>query len=143
MEHYRMNSPTVMSETIDGEVIAINLDSGCYHSLRGGAARVWEDLAAGHSVQDILRHADGPQDAARQALTGFVSELCGLELLLPTTQAQAAEDRAAGDQAAGAAQAGGWKPDELRVESFRDMQDLLLLDPVHDVSVEAGWPVRK
>ena len=32
-----------------------------------------------------------------------------------------------------------WLP--LALETFTDMQDLILLDPVHEVQPEQGWPV--
>jgi hypothetical protein len=36
--------------------------------------------------------------------------------------------------------AGSWEAPKLTV--YEDMQDLLLLDPIHDVD-ETGWPARK
>ena len=33
-----------------------------------------------------------------------------------------------------------WPADALRFERFTDMQDLLVLDPIHEVDEEAGWP---
>lgn len=29
------------------------------------------------------------------------------------------------------------------LEKFTDMEDLLLLDPIHEVDVAAGWPTTK
>ena len=37
----RVNRPTVISETIDGEAVVINLDSGHYYSLDGTAGEIW------------------------------------------------------------------------------------------------------
>ena len=37
----RVNGPDVMHETIDGEVIVINLTSGNYYSVRGVGADIW------------------------------------------------------------------------------------------------------
>jgi hypothetical protein len=33
-----------------------------------------------------------------------------------------------------------WAGGELRFDRFTDMQDLLLLDPIHEVDEEVGWP---
>ena len=33
-----------------------------------------------------------------------------------------------------------WSGAGLRFERFTDMQDLLVLDPIHEVDEEAGWP---
>lgn len=134
MVQYRLHEPSVVAEVVDGEVIAINLENGCYHSMRDGGARVWEALVKGNSIDAILQGSTQDAIPSRQALTAFVDELCRLELLLPATE---------GAITTNDAPVGTWDPAELRIETFRDMQDLLLLDPVHDVAVEAGWPVRR
>ena len=46
-ESYRINEPTIIHELIDGEVLAINNDSGAYYSIRGSGADVWQALGAG------------------------------------------------------------------------------------------------
>ena len=43
----RVNSPNVMSETIEGEVIVINLATGSYYSLKDAGAAIWHALADG------------------------------------------------------------------------------------------------
>ena len=39
---YRVNSPHVISETVGGETIIVNLASGHYFSLQGTAVEVWK-----------------------------------------------------------------------------------------------------
>lgn len=131
---FELQGSEVVAEAVDGEVIAINLKNGNYHSLRDGAAVVWEGLIAGRTLEDLLAASADGMDAAKPALVGLVDELCRLGLLRP-----------AGDAApvAGDAPQATWRAADLRVETFRDMQDLLLLDPVHDVAIESGWPVRR
>lgn len=36
---FRVNSPSVIGEVLDGEAIIVNLDSGAYYSLNGAGAR--------------------------------------------------------------------------------------------------------
>ena len=62
-ESYRINEPTIIHELIDGEVLAINNDSGAYYSIRGSGADVWQALGAGWPVSAIAdaigsRHPD-------------------------------------------------------------------------------------
>ena len=38
---YTVNSRDIVSEVIEGEVIAIDLAGGAYYSLRGSAAEAW------------------------------------------------------------------------------------------------------
>ena len=40
--HFRKAGAKIVSEVIDGEAIIINLDTGCYHSLEGTGAAIWD-----------------------------------------------------------------------------------------------------
>ena len=42
----------IVHETIDGETVVINLDSGSYYSLEGSGADLWSRLLAGESLND-------------------------------------------------------------------------------------------
>ena len=50
---YRVNSPHVISETVGGETIIVNLASGHYFSLQGTAVEVWQGLERGESAETI------------------------------------------------------------------------------------------
>ena len=131
MSYYRLNNPPVISETVDGEVIVINLDDGCYHSMRENSAAVWDNLNGGHSVDEVLEACEGDKEAARAALEKFVSDLQSKQLVVQMD---------APPPNKGALK--GWASEGLMVETFDDMTDLLGLDPVHEVDLEAGWPVK-
>src|SRR4029077_555308 len=47
---YRVNSPQVISETVGGETIIVNLASGHYFSLQGTAVDVWQGLERGDAT---------------------------------------------------------------------------------------------
>ena len=133
-ERYELNSPPMIAEVVEGEVIAIDLDRGSYYSLVGPAAEVWSALIAGRSGEEILAAADMAHDQVPAAkLQGFVESLLSEQLI-----------RRAAPQSTGAAAtplaAIAWSEDGLRFERFTDMQDLLILDPIHEVDDEAGWP---
>lgn len=136
---YRVNSPYVVHETIDGEVIIVNLDSGSYYSLDQAGAVLWESLAQGASLARavaLLEHRytaePGAIAAAAQAL---VTELLAENLLRPGEPAPA-------DGPAPVLN-GEARPFVAPVlHKHTDMQDLLLLDPIHEVD-EAGWPAVK
>ena len=50
---YRVNSPTVVSETVDREVVMIHLDTGNYYSLRSTGASIWSRVDRGATVASI------------------------------------------------------------------------------------------
>lgn len=134
---YRINEPDVTAETFEDEVIAINLANGRYHSLRGAAAWLWQALAAGlgsrEAIDQLLKAADAPPDAADQAAE-VIEQLAAEELIVPAPQ-QTAEHLAGGL---------GLTPLLVflapLIETFTDMENLLAIDPIHEVDVQGGWP---
>ncbi|MEO8586867.1 MAG: PqqD family protein [Acidobacteriota bacterium] len=135
---FGINTPKVAYEAFDGEIVAVNLETGSYYSLRGTAAEFFRLAAAGASVPEITdvfaeRHGADP-GGVREGIAPFVDELLREGLLVP---------RAAGVSPAPfppLERAPVTGPFALpRLEKFTDMQDLLLLDPIHEVD-ETGWP---
>lgn len=127
----RVNTPQISHQTIDGEVVIINLDNGCYYSLLDLSAALWQFVAAGRTPDEIAAAvaAAYPEtaDAATQALA-FVEQLRAEGLVVD------------GDPAAPGpvpALPASWAAPLL--EKFTDMQELLMLDPIHEVDA-AGWP---
>jgi len=134
---YRINVPSVVSETIDGEVIIINLEAGYYYSVDSAAGvQIWSWLEAGQSFDTILsalldRYA-ASADSLRAALSSFIDQLTNEGLIVPDASALSSAAIPAHDGATRAFQA-------PMLQKFTDMQDLLLLDPIHEVD-ESGWP---
>ncbi len=140
---FRINTPTVISETIDGEAILINLDTGAYYSLRETGAAVWQLLEQGATSQaildDLVQRYDGPPTTIGASLQSFLTELLQDQLIVPL------DDEPATPQITGTASPASHRQAPFTppvVEKFTDMADLLLLDPIHDVS-EQGWPAPK
>src|SRR5947207_5512519 len=135
--HFKANTPPVIQETIDGETIMVNLLTGTYYQTREVGSLVWQAVIAGRSADEIcdqVASAYGVEpETARRDLTSFLAELAEEGLVVPAE----APDRAAQRLAEGAARVSGYQPPRLL--KFTDMQDLLLLDPVHEVD-ETGWP---
>lgn len=138
-----VNAPSVVSEIIDGEVVIMNLTSGNYYSSDGVGAVVWGWIDEGKTVSDIERLAleryDASEEDVTAALTAFFDRLIEEKLVRETTTVPSAAALPGRDRDAGAAREHFATP-ELHV--YSDMQDLLLLDPIHDVD-EAGWPRPK
>ena len=124
--------PHCSADDFDGEIVAINLDTGIYYSVKDSAALLWQDLAGGHSVESLLQLVqDNPE--MRVAVERFVGELVagGLMRLAYNVPSPNGPPRLSTALPV-------MTPPML--EPFGDMQDLLLLDPVHDVDEEMGWP---
>lgn len=126
-------SPQCSAEEFDGEIVALNLETGMYFSMTGAASRIFTDLMNGHSVEALLALAGTATEMGR-GIESFIDALreAGLLRLRSTRDVPAAPLPLPDELPAGCA------PPVL--ESFGDMQSLLLLDPVHEVDEQAGWP---
>jgi hypothetical protein len=133
---FEINEPSVVSETIDGDVVIINLALGTYFSIRGTGGHVWQALLSGRDLQEITRcinHMGLGADDVAGDIERFVETLVAEGLLRSSTKT-GRSDAAASDPLP---RLEAYEAPVL--EKFTDMKELLLLDPIHDVD-EKGWP---
>ena len=127
-------SDAVISETMGGETMVIDTESGVFYSLRGVASAMWLAVESGMSATDLAAalQARYPEvEAPHTEVAGF---------LAPLTQDGVVT---VGDAPTSATAPLAW-PDTYSpavVERHGDMNDLLLVDPLHDVD-DTGWPRR-
>jgi hypothetical protein len=128
----------IAHERVEDEVIVINLRTGAYFSLVGSAADAWDLLHIGvplDAVADAVARRYGVAAAAARAdLDPFVASLVEEDLLAAT---ELPSDEAPADDGS-ASPSRTYHPPML--EKYDDMEELLLLDPIHEVD-ESGWPV--
>jgi hypothetical protein len=128
--------PSVRHERLDDEVIAIDLESGAYFALDDVAAVCWSIWAAGGTVSAAVEATvagfNVVRDTAQRDVEDFVVELVRVGLVAPIDRPPAPAElpNAATD-------AREYKPPAI--ERFDDLEELLVLDPIHEVE-EAGWP---
>jgi hypothetical protein len=134
---YRFNSPPVVAETLDGEATIVDLDSGTYYALNQSGSLIWEELGRGAEAGDIaetLASTYGLEsNEAEAAVEELTTRLSELSLIVPLDGAAIDPEPAKSNGHLIA----DYAPPEL--STFTDMQELLLLDPVHEVD-ESGWP---
>ena len=138
----KINSPNVVQDTIDGEVVIVNLKNGSYYSLDKVGADIWSLLERGDPVdrivEGIAQKYEGAQSEIAGAVQKLVMELQKEELVVPASQnTPPAPGAGVPAQTQPAAQRPRFVAPAL--QKYTDMQDLLLLDPIHDVD-EKGWP---
>jgi hypothetical protein len=135
--YYRINTPQIVHETIDDETIIIDFESGTYYSVREVANQIWGWLQSGTHIDQIVAHTLDSYAGDRQEIESsvrlFISQLAQEALIVES-------EESALPPALPRATAETFTPPVL--ERYTDMQDLLLLDPIHEVD-EQGWPQRK
>ena len=133
---FTVDESAVVFERYDDETIAINLNTGIYYTLNTTAAAIFDLLAAGCPVTELIpilqpKYSD---DLRRfeSDLLDFVSELQRATLIEPSQanigpRLQTAEN-------------GPKRVFEVPIlKVHEDLQELFLLDPVHEVGAQ-GWP---
>lgn len=130
---YEVAAPAVVGEVIDGEAIIMNLQNGVYYSTSGLGAVIWQAIEAGVTKADVQSWAEAAYGAEASAEVGaFLDDLLERELIRLADGASTADALAPAPAAYGAPV----------LSIHEDMQDLIQLDPIHEVA-EMGWPVRK
>lgn len=129
--------PEIVHETVDGEVIAIDLANGSYYSLAGSGPVVWELLGRGvteaEAAEALAARFDGDEGEIGKAVAKLFADLREHALILAVE-----EEEAPGPPPA--VPSGERAPFEApRLEPYDDMRDYFLLDPIHEVDT-TGWP---
>ena len=139
---FTVDHERVVHETIDGETLFVQLETGNYYSLRGTGVEIWSLLEAGHSTAEIVdqltRRYDAAPEVVEAATRSLAQELVQEQLLVPFKLNN-------GEQAPRYELSLGDPDPTLSLsplEKFTDMQGFLLLDPV-DETDPTGWPHRK
>jgi Coenzyme PQQ synthesis protein D (PqqD) len=140
LDVYRVNSPQVIYENIDGELILVHMEKGAYYTTDEVGSALWDLIDSRCTVSEMCeslaaQFEAGPEEI-EAATSSFIELLIAEELIrLDEPSASRAPQRRAAPPARRPFRAPG-------LQSYRDMQDMLALDPIHDVEA-AGWPVPR
>lgn len=133
---YRINSPAVISETVDGEALIINLETGAYYSASETAEAIWALLSAGIPVPAAVEHLTESYAASREqvetAVSRMADEFAAESLLIPADGQMDVSSLPGRDVT-------GIIFSDPVLHKYTDMQELLVLDPIHEVA-PTGWP---
>ncbi len=144
-DRYKVNHE-VIHETIDDEVIIVNLGSGIYYSLDKTGAVIWNYIERNVSIGEMINNINCNYNCTIEELKNTLSELLTAlkdEKLIILNQDNytkgVVEVKTQFENTPGKQKKKFEKP---KLGKYNDMQELLLLDPIHDVD-EMGWPNPK
>jgi hypothetical protein len=136
MQKYSTVVPNTACELFDGELVIAHYGSGLYYSISQSGALIWQGLRHGLSDVEVegwlARHYDGQADDIRTAVPAFIARMCEEGLLAPHNEGATGPELPV---------LNGGRFETPEVERFDDLQELLLVDPVHEVD-PTGWPRR-
>ncbi|MEK9500344.1 PqqD family protein [Gaopeijia maritima] len=134
---FRLNKPLVAFQEIEGEAILINFDTGCYFSANETGSALLELADSGAStatlVQGLAERCGMESTEVEAAVAAFLNDAESEGIVVPFES----DGSAQGPPEAAERLA----YDAPRLEKFDDLQDLLMLDPIHDVD-QVGWPMQ-
>ena len=138
----KVNEPHVVHETIDGETVLLNLRKGLYYSLNDSGSALWDYLQLtgdpGTAIDLLTSEGQAGHDNIMSSVKQFLNELIEEELLV---HGKGTEPVSETEVVSMAERLKSFAADFFppAMSKYTDMQDLLLLDPIHDVE-EEGWP---
>lgn len=131
--HYEVVEPSAIYEYIDGEVLALNLQTGIYVQMKQLSAELFHAVATGRSTEMVslaARNA-GYSEAQIIDFDSCYSNWVALGLLQVARIAQHTDTESL-----------SLIPGlQFSEERWDDLSELIMMDPVHDVSPQ-GWPSR-
>lgn len=137
-KNFRLNESKMFADITDGIAIIINAATGIYYGMNGYGTGIFDNLLAGSSTDDILAAIQELPDAPAQAeesLSAFLGTLLDFEIILPAEASSRKASLVAKDAVF----------DQFIpvCKEYKDVQELLYADPIHEVSEEEGWKPEK
>jgi hypothetical protein len=137
MSRYFKPSRKVLHERFGDEAVIVHLDSGCYYSVQHSGDMIWQGAVDGASeceiVTSVIDTYEGDSTALQAETTAFLDRLVA-ERLMDVAEKPALV------QTPAAARVNKRIPFIApTLQKYTDMEELLLLDPIHEVD-ELGWP---
>ena len=139
---YQIDRSRIIFEQFEDETVLVNAETGYYYSLSNTGSEVLRLLEEGCSTADlptILFDNSEEGHQRRSIVAKFVDRLADERIIM----ARASDYASQISEKPGPALHGAgidYAPPVL--ERFDDVRDLLLIDPIHQVDQEYGWPKR-
>jgi hypothetical protein len=138
--HYSINLTQVVFEKFDDEIVLINLKNGNYFSINKVARIIWELIEKGLDKASIFfkiaKMYNKAIEEIEDEMNEFIGELLKEALINPIELANEENDSNLSEETVQKQDKQYTKP---FLEIYTDMQDLILLDPIHEVD-DTGWP---
>ena len=140
---YCIQTPEVVSEIIDGEAVMLHRSYGDYFSTDGVGGLIWQWIGEGRSRIQILNmlsaRFSGSLGEIATAVDSFFADLVFHKLVREIVE---------GDESATETLIEPQTNPEAEFVSptlhvYSDIRNMVLLDPIHDVDENIGWPMPK
>ncbi len=136
-QRYSIFDNNIINDIFGEEVVLVNLESGVYYSLRSSATQIWKRIINQYSIEEIVNDLKVIYQADQKELSIEVQQFIQSLLEKKIIKASDFDNKINVESSPEIEKVAFSSP---LIETFSDMQEILLLDPVHDVD-KAGWPI--
>lgn len=126
-QRIQIQEPSVIFDEADGEYVVINLLTGHYFRLNKPSSVLWRQLTCAPTREELLASCSNAE-VLESELGAILSLLTDSGLVLETFGERPVESITS------------WTFEEFSLESYTDLEDILGLDPIHEVDPQKGWP---
>ena len=138
---YRLNEEKVFADYVDDQMVALMIETGSYYTFSPAATAIIKDLASGYTaaaVREALRKVFG--EAYDEAETNSLLQRVLEAGILEETEGEGKPLDDAMASLSGSLKDGGFV---LEMEAYDDVASYFMIDPIHEVDPEVGWPYSK
>jgi hypothetical protein len=132
----------IAHEIIDGEAVIINFDNGNYYSLNKTGAEIWDFIEKQATLMEIVEDLAGRYGGSNAEIEKNILPLLAdleKEALITIERESKSESLKQVTRTEIESKTGQPGFEVPALNKYTDMQELLLLDPIHEVD-ESGWP---
>ena len=128
-KRFEIKSPEVVYDEIDGEYVIVDLASGRYFRIQGESGKLFSLIISG---QELQTNKDSSSSRVTELIDSAVRTLVDNSIIREVTAQISA---GISDETL------SFDLNEFVVEEFTDLQDIIGLDPIHEVDLNQGWPI--
>lgn len=133
-KYFCIKSPPTVIEIIDGEAIMINGEKGTYYNLSPYATLILESILNGYNLEEISFLNNFRSDENKH-VEKIINKLITEDIITETNQKK--------DRIELKKLVCKNLLEEVVLSIYDDMEDMLILDPIHEVDEVVGWPKKK
>ena len=137
MTQYKLNEDKIFADVEDGIAILINTDTGIYYGMNKLGTIIYENLLQGAAPENILEKLTGWDKNAENGFNEYLKFIDEHEIMLKTDNLNDDKEISIDENIA---QEDGFIP---TIAEYKDAQELLLADPIHEVKEDEGWTPEK
>lgn len=128
-QRFEIKSPEVVYDEIDGEYVIVDLASGKYFRIQGESGKFFAWIISG---QELQTNPDSLSSGIAELIDSTVRTLVDNSIIRELT---AQKSTGISEEIL------SFELNEFVIEEFTDLQDIIGLDPIHEVDLNQGWPI--